>query len=228
MHGDLLLLNHYVETLLGSRAKLKILRALHRHRGKEFTVRELSRYIGLSHTGVLKAVDDLYDMNAVTLRGVGRSNTITLNVGSHAAKLVEHVFSLEETTMEELLLDIRSSLCDEHGIEGVAIFGSVARGEEKPRSDIDLLIIADQSEGLNSSISDLQLKVSRKYGNQLSPYFIWRGEPIDAEKSKLLEEIINNHILVCGDIPNLELFHENEARRKASVPELPNEGERNP
>lgn len=31
-------------------------------------------------------------------------------------------------------------VADRHGIEGVRVFGSVARGEAVPRSDIDLLI----------------------------------------------------------------------------------------
>lgn len=39
-------------------------------------------------------------------------------------------------------------LCEKHGATNVAIFGSVARGDARPDSDIDLLIDLDPSKSL--------------------------------------------------------------------------------
>ena len=54
-----MLYHNYLESLLGSRVKVKILRTLCRHRGKESTVRELADFLDVSHIGVLKALEDL-------------------------------------------------------------------------------------------------------------------------------------------------------------------------
>ena len=45
-------------------------------------------------------------------------------------------------------------VCRKHGILGVEIFGSVARGEDKPGSDVDL-IIELEPHTKNSSLFDL-------------------------------------------------------------------------
>src|SRR3990170_531426 len=96
VYGGLMLYHNYLEMLLGSKVKVKILRALHRHSGKEFTVRELADFIGVSHTGVHKALDDLYGMNAVRIRVIGRSHTVAFNVESYAGGLVDVMFRMED------------------------------------------------------------------------------------------------------------------------------------
>ena len=106
-----MLLHNYLETLLGSRTKIKILRTLHRHRGKEFTIRELADFIGASHTGVRKTLNDLYEMNVITLKAVGNSHTVGINDFSHLLALLDAVFEYEEETLSHLKESIRGSLC---------------------------------------------------------------------------------------------------------------------
>ena len=40
-----------------------------------------------------------------------------------------------------------------HGISGIRVFGSVARGEERPDSDIDLLIDLDEGRGFGDYLA---------------------------------------------------------------------------
>jgi predicted nucleotidyltransferase len=192
------LLHKYLEKLLGSKAKVKILRALRRHRGKEFTVRELADYINISHTGVHKALIDLYDMNAITLKSVGKSHTVTLNEESHTTDLLEYLFKFEEETPKALQSLINNYLCSQPNISSAAIFGSVARGEEEPRSDIDLLILSNDRENAEVAVSELQVEVSRKFGNPLTTYIITREE-LEGRKSPLMKEIQEQHIMICGE-----------------------------
>ena len=49
-------LHDYVDEVLGSKASIRTLRTLVRYRGKIFTVRELARTSGLSHTEVSQVV----------------------------------------------------------------------------------------------------------------------------------------------------------------------------
>ncbi len=193
-----MLLHKYLEKLLGSKAKVKILRALQRHRGKEFTVRELADYINISHTGVHKALIDLYDMNVITLKSVGKSHTVTLNEESHTRDLLEYLFKFEEETLRALQSLINNYLCSQPNISSAAIFGSVARGEEEPRSDIDLLILSNDREKAEVAVSELQVEVSRKFGNPLTTYIITREE-LEGRKIPLMKEIQEQHIMICGE-----------------------------
>lgn len=50
-------------------------------------------------------------------------------------------------TASKILRSHKQDLAD-HGVKGLAVFGSVARGDEKKRSDIDILIEFDSKKGL--------------------------------------------------------------------------------
>ena len=193
-----MLYHNYLEALLGSRVKVKILRALCRHRGKEFTVRELADFLDVSHMGVRKALEDLYRMNAVRVRVIGRSHAIALNAESYAAGLADKMFKMEEETLSELVKLLGKRLWDP-AIVSALLFGSIARGEEEALSDIDLFILTKDKEKAEVAISDLQRRVSNRFGNAISPYILSEGELADKDKTQILEEIRKKHILVCGN-----------------------------
>jgi len=192
-----MLLHKYLETLLGSRTKIKILRTLHKHRGKEFTIRELADFIGVSHTGVRKALNDLYEMNVINLRAIGNSHVVSINNSSHLLALMDTIFEYEEETVSLLVESLREGLCDKDHVKQVLLFGSVARTEEEPRSDIDILILTDDKERAEESVSTLQPELSRRFGNPLAPYILTPGEMKELAGTPLLEEINKWCIVVC-------------------------------
>ena len=53
-----------------------------------------------------------------------------------------------------------------HGVKRVAVFGSVARDEETPESDIDLLVAFERPLGL-FTLAHLQRELSEKFGRKL-------------------------------------------------------------
>lgn len=193
-----MLYHDYLEMLLGSRVKVKILRTLCRHRGKEFTVRELADFLDISHMGVRKALNDLYKMNAVRIRVIGKSHTVSLNAESYAAGLACRVFKTEEDTLSELVKLLKKRLSDP-AIVSALIFGSVARGEEESLSDIDLFILTKDKEKAEVAVSELQREVSNRFGNSISPYILSEEDLADKDKVQILEEIRKRHVVVCGE-----------------------------
>jgi len=193
-----MLYHNYLEMLLGSRVKVKVLRTLCRHRGKEFTIRELAEFLNVSHMGVRKALNDLYKVNAIRIRVIGKSHTIALNAESYAGDLADKVFRTEEETLGELVKLLKKGLSDP-AITSALIFGSVARGEEDPLSDIDLFILTKDKEKAEVAISELQREVSNRFGNAISPYILSQGQLADKDKSQILEEIRKKHIVVRGE-----------------------------
>jgi predicted nucleotidyltransferase len=198
VYGGQMLYRNYLEMLLGSRVKVKVLRTLCRHRGKEFTIRELAEFLNVSHMGVRKALNDLYKMNAIRIRVIGKSHTIALNAESYAGELADKVFRTEEETLGELVKLLKKGLSDP-AITSALIFGSVARGEEDPLSDIDLFILTKDKEKAEVAISELQREVSNRFGNAISPYILSQGQLADKDKSQILEEIRKKHIVVRGE-----------------------------
>ena len=194
VNSDQMLLHKYLETLMGSKTKIKILRTLTKHRGKEYTIRELANSINTSHTGVNKALQDLYEMNIINIKTTGRAHAIQLNEKSILTPTLTHLFQSETQTIQELQNDIKQHLCNKPTTKSVKIYGSIAKATEKPRSDIDLLIISTNPEKTEEHITDLQIHCNQKYGNPITPHII---TPQQTQQNKLLKEIEKNHIKIC-------------------------------
>src|SRR6267143_2005010 len=79
-------LHDYVDEVLGSKASIRTIRTLVHYRGKIFTVRELARTSGLSHTEVSQVVKDLEKKGIVRLQPVGRAYQVILNDESYTLK----------------------------------------------------------------------------------------------------------------------------------------------
>lgn len=77
-------------------------------------------------------------------------------------------------------------------VSRVLIFGSVARGQESDRSDLDLFVrVRDQraSERVKETLLDLRLRFSRRYGTDLSPVVYTEREWRDPPNPELLANI---------------------------------------
>jgi len=186
-----------VEMLLGSKVKVKVLRTLERYREKEFTIRELAKFLGVSHTGIKKVVDELEKTNVLRVRTVGRSYAFRLNMNSYAAKIVGKTFEMESGALSELGDVIREKLKSRF-VTSAALYGSVVEGKETSRSDIDLLIITNQREKVEEIVAELQNDVSERFGNSISAYYIGEEDLRRKRKEPPIKQALQNHMLICG------------------------------
>lgn len=192
-----MLFHNYVETLLGSKVKIKVLRTLWRYKEKEFTIRELAKFLGVSHTGVKKALGDLDRANVIRIRTLGRSNAFKLNANSFGASVIEKVFDMEGSALSELRDMMRRRL-ESPLVVSAALFGSVVEGRETPRSDIDVLVVTDQKEKVEEMIVGLQKDVSERFGNSISAYYVSEGELKKKRNQSPVKQALENHVLICG------------------------------
>ena len=191
-----MLFNNYLETLLGSKVKVKILRALFRFHTKTFTSRELASNIKVSHTAVLKSLGDLQGMNIIKIERHGTSNLITLNKDSHLIADLSILFSSETETFQHLKDELRKALPQ---AKSIAIFGSVATRKEKLNSDIDVLIITSDKDKTSDMIAKKQEEFSKKFGNVISAYIMTESEFSRKRKTDLVKSMLENRILVKGE-----------------------------
>jgi uncharacterized protein len=60
-----------------------------------------------------------------------------------------------------------AGLCRKYGIAGLAVFGSVARGDAGPESDVDLLYMRVPGNDLGMAYFDLQEDLERLFGRNV-------------------------------------------------------------
>ncbi len=189
-------LHGYLEEVLGSAIKIRVLRMLFKFPTRGFGIRELARFIGANHRPVASTIRILRDNNMVTLRVVGRSYLVYLNKESFLATELAPLFSIEINSPASLIELIRSHL-PLKSIKLCALFGSVAEGKEKPNSDIDLLIITSHKGKVSAAIAALQEKTLYSLGNPLSVLVLSPRE-FQATNPALKENIMRNHVLIHG------------------------------
>ncbi len=63
----------------------------------------------------------------------------------------------------ERLISLRA-LATKHGVKNVRVFGSYARGEARPSSDLDLLVDLDHGRGVAMRLVDFVLEAEALFG----------------------------------------------------------------
>lgn len=191
-------LHGYLEHLLGNKVSIRILRVLVQHRGKIFTIRRLAQDAGVSHPRVSETVTDLEKFGIVQIQPVGRSHQITLNEKSHVLKkIMEPMFAAERQTLDYVILTLKKHL-DTKKIVSAVVFGSVPKGKEKEGSDIDVLIISNDSDHANTAVSNASEELFVKFHGKLSPIILSVDKFKSKKKSYLMCSILESHTLICG------------------------------
>jgi predicted nucleotidyltransferase len=197
----------YLESVIGSRTAIALVRTMLTYRGKVFTIRGLAEATGISPSEASIIVKQLEDAGAVSLQPAGKALLITPNEQSYVLqKIIAPIILAESDTVKEISQLLRSCFKGGKKISSAYIFGSVARGEEKDDSDIDLLVISDDIDAADDAISRAQRKVAAVFNKKVSPLVFTEDELISKRKGKLVETILSDHIHIFGK----DILHELE------------------
>jgi len=170
--------HRYQESIVGSRTKVRLLRVLFRLPESELTGEDLAHKASVSKPMAHLALSQMMRENVVARRVVGRAYLYRLLADSYPVKLVAALFTTEDSPLEELARLARKRLASEKVIS-VILYGSIARGEERAESDIDLYVIIRKEvyrERVQQMISDLNPLTLSRFGNRLSALILTREE----------------------------------------------------
>jgi predicted nucleotidyltransferase len=163
--------------ILGNRVQVKLLRVLVRTKGS-FTGRELARLIGHSQNQTSLALQELERNGLVVWQGAGRSHLYSVDKDNVlVTDFLEAGFRLED----DLLNRMAEVFLDEIGrdLVSVILFGSIAKGEEKPNSDIDLVVVVRDKADLKTvedHVAEASANVTRRFGNQAMPIVVKKSD----------------------------------------------------
>ncbi len=188
--------------ILGNRTQVKLLRLLARTRSAH-TGRELARLIGQSHNTTRFALEELECNGLIIKQQAGRSNLYSLDQDNIVfSDILLPAFKLEE----RLFGEVASILSQELGkvLLDIILFGSVAKGEEAPRSDLDLVLVLKDGVkpvDVEDGVSEASLRITKRFGNQVSPILANRANFERKSKARqgLWREIAETGISIIND-----------------------------
>ena len=182
-----------IDKILCSKAKMKVLEYLFHHQAS-MSESELSKILKLSHMTINRVMKELHDLNLVSVERIGNANVWAPNKESYAYKALSEVIEKKTsipTPIEHLKQTINEYI-PKGLVKKIILFGSIAVGNSKTISDIDLFILVEsekESEKLSPLIDKLSNICLDLYGNRLSPYILTEVELKNKQKLGLLKEI---------------------------------------
>jgi predicted nucleotidyltransferase len=154
--------------LLSSRARAEIFRLLFSGMGEELHVREIERRSGMNDSTLRQELRKLVRLELVQSRR--DSNRVYYRAKTENPLYPEiRNLVLKTSGLSDVL---KSALMDKR-IRMAFVFGSIARGEEKVGSDVDLMVIGQL--GLRD-LSRLLSGIEEKIGREVNPHVLREEE----------------------------------------------------
>lgn len=153
------------------------------------TINGLARTLGVSPGSVKRFVDCFAADGLVALRIVGTAHLICLD-NAHVA-----VRELKRACMSVRLFE--AGLCAiAPECTSLAVYGSVAGGTYDEQSDIDVLVIGEESGVDYGAVPGIEAAVGYELQLTVLPYYRW--ETMKEKQDPFVRSVICRHILFAG------------------------------
>lgn len=152
-------LRYPLTAALGTDANVRVLRELSRH-GSELAAPDLVRRTGLAASSAHAALDALQRIGLVVGLGSNRSRLFRLRRDYVLGEAVRALFFEEESRFEAILGEVAQAAAS-GGTDVLAawLYGSVARGEDRPGSDVDVVVVVEGDASTVAETMETRLRV---------------------------------------------------------------------
>lgn len=129
------------------------------------SVAQLARESGLSVRGTRQILDSFVNQQMVKVFGQPRSQVFAVDFQHPLSQGLKDLLSCEHSRWDGFLQTLRSILQPMEDVDAAWYYGSVARGEDEPRSDLDIAIVAGKgdSDSVAEAVGQALLKVEDDY-----------------------------------------------------------------
>jgi predicted nucleotidyltransferase len=181
------------DDILGNPVKLRALRVLSRAPAQGFTGRELAGDCDTSPSQMILALQSLEESGVVTRQVIGPSHVWRLSTSHLLSEQLVRLFEQERLALPVLKAELRSVVAG-MPIRRAILFGSVARSEERPTSDVDLFVqvrSVDDKIRIEEVLSSASPKFALKFGNPLSSLVLTDAQIRERTNPPLVNNILN-------------------------------------
>ncbi len=167
--------------------------------------RRLAELAEVSAGHASSVISDLVLAGIVNEVQAGGASLVSLNRSHLATSYLEGIAGLGKEFISRLSQEIGRI----DAVLGAWLFGSVARGDASPESDVDILIVSNNLESVefHRSVSDLHINVRTWTGNDLEvvEHSSESFESLVEDKNPLIESIVRDGIALCEISPAIKL-----------------------
>lgn len=135
-------LRYPLTRLLGNGGNVRVLRALFTY-GAPLSAAQLARDTGLTPQGTRRVLDGLAGQGIVSALGQGRANLFTIDAAHPLSTPLRMLFAEEQSTWNALMQRLREILQSQKAVKAAWLYGSVARGNDEPASDVDVALVTE-------------------------------------------------------------------------------------
>ena len=132
--------------------------------GRSFYVNEIVRSVGLGVGTIQRELAALTACGLVSVENVGNQKHYRANaeapIFEELQGIVQKTFGLVDV-LRELLVPLNTQ------IEGAFVYGSVAKGTDTARSDVDLLVVSDRLAYMD--LAEIVLRAQERLGRVVNP-----------------------------------------------------------
>ena len=188
-----------IEEIFGSPGRIAILRVLVTAPGP-LTGRQVAELAGLTQAGAARALDRLGALGVTSRQRVGRAVTHVLERENIAVRTIVLPAFEGESGLGTVLREELAAVLGPLGLS-VVLFGSVARGQADPGSDVDvLLVVADVDAGIrpDAAVADWQPTFARRFAIPVSVLIKTPTELAAARSTPLVRAILRDGELLAG------------------------------
>jgi predicted nucleotidyltransferase len=133
-------LRHPLTALLGSAGHVRVLRVLATDSAPQ-SAPQLAATAGLTPQGTRGVLEAMSRQRLVKVHGAGRTQLYELNTGHPLAPSLAALFGAEQRRWDALMDSIREVLGRHTAVKAAWLYGSAARGEDAPDSDLDIALV---------------------------------------------------------------------------------------
>lgn len=165
--------------------------------------REIGKLLNIPSMTTHRILRDFEALNFINVSRVGTANVWKSNKNSYVYQTFKQLFDFYATVSSPLgsLIDLLKAYLSLPEVKKVILYGSIARGDEKQDSDIDICILVatlQVKEKIDSIVDQVAAKCLDLFGNRLEAYVLTKKEFEDQKNKKLVQainkglEVINN------------------------------------
>jgi predicted nucleotidyltransferase len=188
--------------ILGNEANVRVLRAMFDH-GGELSAPAIAERVGLSRQHVHRTLGALADLEVVERVGVGGHPSYRVRESFSLHAILDDLFRTEKQRYQAILRAIMGSVQGKP-VGAVWLYGSVARGEDRARSDVDVALVVDGADvdGVADAVREQLRSAEESLGINVSVV------PISADDVLRLsagdpwwDNVVRDAVTLCGPDP---------------------------